>query len=307
VEIEWSTEGASGVKLSTADGRPEPQPAGGSSSTEAVVRPEMVLRLASGSGSLSVPFKVTDTVALERYYQGEGHQDEYVNEHPFFLAFHKARLETLSRIFEERIPVGSKVLDVGSGYSIFFLCNREWRFDITCCDLDSSAIAKMRGLCPGWTWEVADATALPFDDASFGTVYAGEIIEHVPDPRAALAEWGRVLEPGGTLILTTPNRERMLARANRKAMPVHPEHVREFSVGQARAMLTAEGFEVLATDGIYLELLLNWYRPPGLRVDMLTARYGMPEHERLYKPFMRAGHFMPSRAFDLIFVCKKKR
>ena len=135
----------------------------------------------------------------------------------------------------------------------------------------------------------------------FGTVYAGEIIEHVPEPRAALAEWGRVLEPGGTLILT------MLARANRKAMPVHPEHVREFSVGQTRAMLAAEGFEVLATDGIYLELLLNWYRPPGLRVDMLTARYGMPEHERLYKPFMRAGHFMPSRAFDLIFVCKKKR
>lgn len=305
-EIDWSAQGAEGVRLTTDDGRPDPVLVRGSASPEGVVRPEMVLRLACGAESLEVPFKVTDTAALERYYQGEGHQDEYVNEHPFFLAFHKARLEALSRIFEQTIPRGDRVLDVGSGYSIFFLCNRDWEFDITCCDLDSAAIEKMRGLCPGWRWEVADATNLPFDDASFGTVYAGEIIEHVPDVRGALAEWRRVLEPGGTLIMTTPNRERMLACANRRAMPVHPEHVRELSPPEARALLAAEGFDVLETDGIYLELLLNWYRPPGLRVDMLTARYGRPEHEHLYKPFMRAGHLMPSRAFDLIFVCKRK-
>ena len=306
VEIDWSTEGADGIALTAGDGRADPVLVRGSSSPEGVVRPEMVLRLACGADLLEVPFKVTDTGALERYYQGEGHQDEYVNEHPFFLAFHKARLEALSRVFEQTIPRGDNVLDVGSGYSIFFLCNRDWDFDITCCDLDSAAIAKMRGLCPGWRWEVADATSLPFDDASFGTVYAGEIIEHVPDVRGALAEWGRVLQPGGTLILTTPNRERMLACANRRAMPVHPEHVRELSPPEARALLASEGFEVLQTDGIYLELFLNWYRPPGRRVDMLTARYGLPEHEHLYKPFMRAGHLLPSRAFDLIFVCKRQ-
>ena len=306
VAIDWSAGGAKGISLIVADGRDEPVLVGSSQAPDGKVRPEMVLRLACGPDSMEVPFKVTDTVALERYYQGEDHQDEYVIEHPFFLAFHKARLEALARIFEERIPPGSKVLDVGSGYSIFFLCNRDWEFDITCCDLHSSAIEKMRGLCPGWTWEVADAMRLPFDDASFGTVYAGEIIEHVPDVRGALAEWRRVLEPGGTLILTTPNRERMLAVANRRAMPVHPEHVLELSPGQARALLAAEGFDVLETEGIYLELFLNWHRPPGKRVDLLTARYGMPEHERYYKPFMRAGRLAPSRAFDLIFVCKKQ-
>ena len=305
VAIDFTDEGVPEVSIVVPDGRGTPVLVSGAAAPEGAVRPEMVLRLACGAQSVEVPFKVTDTAALERYYQGEGHQDEYVIQHPFFLAFHKARLEALARIFDDMIPVGSKVLDVGSGYSIFFLCNRDWEFDITCCDLDSSAIEKMRGLCPSWTWEVADATRLPFDDSSFGTVYAGEIIEHVPDVRGALAEWNRVLEPGGTLILTTPNRERMLAVANRRAMPVHPEHVLELSPGQARALLAAEGFQVLSTEGIYLELFLNWHRPPGRRVDLLTARYGMPEHEPYYKPFMRAGRLMPSRAFDLIFVCKK--
>ena len=305
VEIGWSKQGAESLTLQATDGRADPVPAGGGAS-DGAVRPEMVLRLACGKSLLEVPFKVGDTLALERYYQGEDHQDEYVIQHPFFTAFHQARLRSLARIFEDWIAEGSKVLDVGSGYSIFFLCNRDWEYDITCCDLDSAAMAKMKELCGGWNWVVADATHLPFADGSFDALYAGEIIEHVEDPRGALAEWRRVLRRHGTMILTTPNRERMLAMANRCAMPVHPEHVMELAPGQARAMLVAEGFEVFAMEGIYLELFLNWYRPPGRRVDLLTARYGSPEHLRYYQPFMRAGALLPSRAFDLIFVCKKQ-
>lgn len=37
-----------------------------------------------------------------------------------------------------------------------------------------------------------DAGNLPFDDRSFDLVYASHVIEHVPDPRAALAEIARV-------------------------------------------------------------------------------------------------------------------
>jgi SAM-dependent methyltransferase len=54
-------------------------------------------------------------------------------------------------------------------------------------------------------WEVADAQALSHPDASFDTVISCETVEHVLDPRAALAEFSRVLRPGGRLLLTTPN------------------------------------------------------------------------------------------------------
>ena len=51
----------------------------------------------------------------------------------------------------------------------------------------------------------ADAQAIALPTASVDTVISCETIEHVPDPRAAIAEFARVLGPGGRLFLTTPN------------------------------------------------------------------------------------------------------
>jgi SAM-dependent methyltransferase len=50
---------------------------------------------------------------------------------------------------------------------------------------------------------VADAHALPFNDASFELVLCTEVLEHLVNPPQAIAEMRRVLAPGGTLILTT--------------------------------------------------------------------------------------------------------
>ncbi len=49
-----------------------------------------------------------------------------------------------------------------------------------------------------------DALALPFADASFDRVIAAEILEHIPDDRAAIAEIARVVEPGGLVAVTVP-------------------------------------------------------------------------------------------------------
>lgn len=48
------------------------------------------------------------------------------------------------------------------------------------------------------------ASELPIAGASMDTVLCTEVIEHVPDPAAAVREMARVLRPGGHLILTTP-------------------------------------------------------------------------------------------------------
>ncbi|MDT8439732.1 MAG: class I SAM-dependent methyltransferase [Wenzhouxiangellaceae bacterium] len=49
-----------------------------------------------------------------------------------------------------------------------------------------------------------DATSLSFDDARFDALLTCDVLEHIPDYRAALAEFARVLKPGGHLILTVP-------------------------------------------------------------------------------------------------------
>jgi SAM-dependent methyltransferase len=60
-----------------------------------------------------------------------------------------------------------------------------------------------QGLVPGES-VCASLTALPFRDDAFDVVAAFDVVEHCADDRAALTELGRVLAPGGRLLLSVP-------------------------------------------------------------------------------------------------------
>jgi len=63
-----------------------------------------------------------------------------------------------------------------------------------------------------------DAERLSFGDGSFGAVGSADVLEHVNDPAAVLAEVRRVLEPGGVFWFSVPfyaDRERSVRRAER--------------------------------------------------------------------------------------------
>ena len=47
------------------------------------------------------------------------------------------------------------------------------------------------------TFQTGDATALPFEDASFDVIHCHALLNHAPDTTAVLAEMRRVLKPGG--------------------------------------------------------------------------------------------------------------
>jgi SAM-dependent methyltransferase len=51
-----------------------------------------------------------------------------------------------------------------------------------------------------------DAHALPFADGHFDHVLAAEILEHIPDDKAVIAEIVRVTRPGGRVAVTVPRR-----------------------------------------------------------------------------------------------------
>jgi SAM-dependent methyltransferase len=66
---------------------------------------------------------------------------------------------------------------------------------------------KMRGV-QTFDKEDGDAAVLAgLEDASFDFVHASHTLEHMVDPAAAVAQWFRVVKPGGHLIVTVPDED----------------------------------------------------------------------------------------------------
>lgn len=94
----------------------------------------------------------------------------------------------------------------------------------------------------------ADAARLPFADASFDAVICSEVLEHVPDPDAALAEIVRVTRPGGQVALSVPRwwPEKICWALSDDYSQTPGGHVRIFRERQLRAAAERTGLETEA-------------------------------------------------------------
>jgi len=126
--------------------------------------------------------------------------------------------------------------------------------------------------------EVGDLTNLRFCDETFDKVFASEVLEHVPDYRKAVSEMARVLKPGGTLVVTTPNRhslygfdryiicQRILRLKHR-----HPsDEWKTFK--ELASALENNGFEIVRSAGVcYVPgFLVPYHLPTALKKLLIT-------------------------------------
>jgi SAM-dependent methyltransferase len=248
--------------------------------------------------------RVADPEVLRSYYHRVHAEHGYTPAEPFLFELHAAMLRRLERLFLEHFPRGARVLDAGCGRSLFTEIRSYWPFDIVAADVDLDLLASRKAEFPGVRWVVGDAHPLPFRDAAFDGLFAGELIEHLPDPAAGMREFRRVLRPGGTLVLTTPNRRRLANVVDRSERPYSPDHLSELSYDEARALLRGHGFEVLAETGLHLELLLNWLSPLP-KLDRLQRRWNRRWAVPLMRALLAAGALAPRYALDLVFVVRR--
>ena len=105
---------------------------------------------------------------------------------------------------------------------------------------------------PKVRWVRADLNEpLPLPAHGFDLIVAVEIIEHLENPRAVAREWLRLLRPGGTLVMSTPNVEcirSLLALVFRGHFlpftePWYPAHITALTAADVQRVLTEAGFQ----------------------------------------------------------------
>jgi len=160
----------------------------------------------------------------------------------------------LTRRLADRLTLtpGSRVLDLAAGRGATALVlARAYDVDVDGVDLAAANVTLARGaadaadLTDRVRFHVADAERLPFDDATFDAVVCECAFCTFPDKRAAAAELGRVLRPGGRVGISdvTVDRDRLPATLSSLAAWVA-------CIGDARrlegyaAMLTGAGLHV---------------------------------------------------------------
>lgn len=157
-------------------------------------------------------------------------------------------------LFQAAIGRGKRVLDLGcrsGALTRHFLEGNE----LVGLDVDAAALAKASDL----GIEPVQANVeepLPFEDASFDAVVAGELFEHLQFPDVLVAEIARVLRPGGVLVGSVPNAFRLQGRLRfllGRAPEDDPTHLKMFSPAAMRGLLG--GFE-----NVRLEFVGGRYR-----------------------------------------------
>lgn len=188
----------------------------------------------------------------------------------------------------------TRVLDDGCAFGFFTrrLVRRYGAGAVAGVDLDAGALAKARRALPGADLREAPATALPWPDAHFDAAVCLDVLEHVPDDAAAVAELARVVRPGGTVVVSVPHRGLLggldALNVYARLLPGRPApvddpswaerpHHRHYATEELRALLAAD-FEVvdvrrtgtgLAEVAHLVVLLLT--RAPGERLRPLWA------------------------------------
>ena len=191
------------------------------------------------------PIPNVETVYDETYFTGaeggHGYTDYDRDKEPMIPTFQ----EYLQRVRSLR-PQSKTLLDVGAATGFFVALAKTAGFEAS--GVEIAEYAAEAGRSKGldiMTGTLADVSAQkkgPYD-----VVAMLDVIEHVRDPRAELAHAHELLQPGGVLVINTPDAGSLYAKilGRNWHLIVPPEHLQYFSRPHMTRLLSESGFKVV--------------------------------------------------------------
>jgi SAM-dependent methyltransferase len=226
--------------------------------------------------------------------RGAYHWNECSPDSPAFNPPLVARYAVVKKAVEQ-LPRRRHVLDVGCGDAYLIASVRHLADKVQGVDPEAAAVALATDILKPWphcSVAQGDCYALPFADGQFDTVLLTDVIEHLTEPEACLAEIARVLTDDGVLILTTPK-----FRPDRKW---DDRHEREYRENELRELILTQFADVQ----ISFFWPLVWCRLYNTRLGWRLCKW---LGRLIWNPFLRESTTASERFGQLKAVCRVPR
>jgi len=177
-------------------------------------------------------------------------------------------------------PSGSRVLDIGTAGGAFLDAATQYGYDAY--GLEPSGDLVARGTARGFKIKQGTIENHSFELHSFDMVCLWDVIEHLPDPKAALLEVKRLLKPNGILLVNYPDIGTLQAKiAGKRFWWILSVHLHHFTRKSIADICRRTGFETFhfqrywqVLEFGYLERMAVHYKIPLTRfVENITPGF----------------------------------
>jgi SAM-dependent methyltransferase len=165
----------------------------------------------------------------------------------------RALIERDKRRFARGLPPGARVLEVGAGDGRLVAGLRAAGHDAS--GIEPSARAAAAALERGAPVERTGIEAARIESASLDAAFAWHVLEHLPDPAAAVGRLATWVRPGGMAVIACPNLSSLQARlgGDRWFHQDVPRHHTHFTERGLRLLLERNGFRVERVSHVLVE------------------------------------------------------